>query len=197
MDEGLQVQDSLVFSACGWAVGRSRKPGPGDRGWLDGFDEAVAACERVFLGVGDGDTFGAAQRDWQAEDRLLAGAEQSARTAYEEHTRAAAALDRAEGERRRLLDEAGRALRSADRHHARLQERLRAARERWGPHLPGGEDLDGRTRQEAHELSSPWSDPEFTRARIRLFRRGRTGDRADAGGRAVAGTQSWPVSCRV
>ncbi|NEC21269.1 hypothetical protein, partial [Streptomyces parvus] len=54
-DEGLLVQDSLVFSACGWAVGRSRKPGPGARGWLDGFDEAAAACERVVLGVGDGE----------------------------------------------------------------------------------------------------------------------------------------------
>lgn len=114
-------------------------------------------------------TFGAAQRDWQAEDRLLAAAEQSARTAYEEHTRATAAFDRAEGERRRLLGEARRALSTADRHHARLQERLRDARERWGPHLPGGEDLDGRTREEARELSSPWSDPEFTRARTRLF----------------------------
>ncbi|MCQ1578518.1 hypothetical protein [Streptomyces parvus] len=36
-------------------MGRSRKPGPGARGWLDGFDEAAAACERVVLGVGDGE----------------------------------------------------------------------------------------------------------------------------------------------
>ncbi|WDT89822.1 hypothetical protein H0E86_30710 [Streptomyces sp. SCSIO-PteL053] len=36
-------------------MGRSRKPGPGARGWLDGFDEAAAECERVVLGVGDGE----------------------------------------------------------------------------------------------------------------------------------------------
>ncbi|MFJ6512476.1 DEAD/DEAH box helicase [Streptomyces sp. NPDC091406] len=114
-------------------------------------------------------TFGRAQRDWQAEDRLLAEAEQSARTAYEEQARAAAAFDRAEAERRRVLAEAGRASNTAESHHARLQERVREARERWGPQIPGGEELDGRTREEARELSSPWSDPEFTRARTRLF----------------------------
>ncbi|WP_411081301.1 DEAD/DEAH box helicase [Streptomyces sp. cmx-18-6] len=114
-------------------------------------------------------TFGAAQRDWQAEDRLLAEEERSARAAYEESAREAAALDRAEGERRRLLGEARRALTTAESAHALLQDRLREARERWGPHLPGNEDLDGRTPEEARELSSPWSDPELTRARTRLF----------------------------
>ncbi|SBV05539.1 Part of AAA domain-containing protein [Streptomyces sp. Ncost-T6T-1] len=114
-------------------------------------------------------TLGAAQRDWQAEDRLLADAEQRARTVLEERVREAAGFDRAEGECRRALDEARRALNTAESHHARLREQLRDARERWGPHLPGDENLDGRTREEARELSSPWSDPEFTRARTRLF----------------------------
>ncbi len=37
----------------GGAQPQSRAPGA--RGWLDGFDEAAAACERVVLGVGDGE----------------------------------------------------------------------------------------------------------------------------------------------
>ncbi|MEK8145529.1 hypothetical protein NKH18_42005 [Streptomyces sp. M10(2022)] len=53
-DEGLLVQDSITFSACAWAVGRSRKPGPGAQGWLDGFETEADACEGVVLGVGDG-----------------------------------------------------------------------------------------------------------------------------------------------
>ncbi|MFI6058145.1 DEAD/DEAH box helicase [Streptomyces sp. NPDC051286] len=114
-------------------------------------------------------TLGAAQRDWQTEDQLLAEAEQTARAAYEEHTQTAATYDRAEAARRGVLDEAGRALDAAERRHAQLLATLGAAIERWGNCIPGQEERGERTAEDARELSSPWSDPEFTRARTRLF----------------------------
>ncbi|MER5358580.1 ATP-binding protein [Streptomyces sp. NPDC002785] len=114
-------------------------------------------------------TLGAAQRDWQAEDQVLAEAEQAARAAYEEHTQAAAAYDRAEAAHRGVLDEAGRALDAAAGRHAQLLATLEAALERWGTCIPGQEERGERTEEDARELSSPWSDPEFTRARTRLF----------------------------
>ncbi|MEK8145530.1 AAA domain-containing protein [Streptomyces sp. M10(2022)] len=46
---------------------------------------------------------------------------------------------------------------------------MRAAVDRWGTCVPGHEERGGRTEEDARELSSPWSDPEFTRARTRLF----------------------------
>ncbi|UGY90783.1 hypothetical protein [Streptomyces gobiensis] len=53
-DDGLLLQDSIVFSSCGWAVGRARKPGPDAKGWLDGFEEEAETCERLVLDLGDG-----------------------------------------------------------------------------------------------------------------------------------------------
>ncbi|MFF8954235.1 AAA domain-containing protein [Streptomyces sp. NPDC014894] len=53
-DEGLLIQDSLTFSACAWATGRARKPGPGSRSWLEGFEEEAGECERTVLQLGDG-----------------------------------------------------------------------------------------------------------------------------------------------
>ncbi|MFJ3689805.1 DEAD/DEAH box helicase [[Kitasatospora] papulosa] len=114
-------------------------------------------------------TLGSAQRDWQTEDQLLAVAEQTARAVYEEHTQAAAAYDRAEAARRGVLDEARRVLQVAEGHHARLVATLGAALERWNTFIPGQEERGERTEEDARELSSPWSDPEFTRARTRLF----------------------------
>ncbi|MEW2417538.1 DEAD/DEAH box helicase [Streptomyces sp. NPDC046866] len=40
-DEGRLLLDSPVFSSCAWATGRAVSPGPGSRGWLDGFEEEV------------------------------------------------------------------------------------------------------------------------------------------------------------
>ncbi|MYY03606.1 MULTISPECIES: AAA domain-containing protein [unclassified Streptomyces] len=114
-------------------------------------------------------TLGAAQRDWHAEDQLLAVAEQTARAAYEELTQAADAYDRAQAAHREVLDEAGRVLRAAEGRHARLRATVEAAVERWGACVPGREERGERTAEDARELSSPWSDPEFTRARTRLF----------------------------
>ncbi|MFJ7627742.1 DEAD/DEAH box helicase [Streptomyces sp. NPDC097595] len=114
-------------------------------------------------------TLGAAQRDWQAEDRLLAAAEREARVVYEEESRAAAAYDRAEAARRGVLEEAGRALRAVEGRHASVRATVGTALDRWGTFVPGQEERGERTEEDARELSSPWSDPEFTRARTRLF----------------------------
>ncbi|SEC08654.1 AAA domain-containing protein [Streptomyces sp. 2131.1] len=114
-------------------------------------------------------TLGSAQRDWQAEDQLLAVAEQAARAAYEEHTRTAAAYDRAEAAHRGVLEEARRGLRAAEGHHAQLRATSEAALDRWDTFIPGREARGERTEEDARELSSPWSDPAFTQARTRLF----------------------------
>ncbi|WP_405827557.1 AAA domain-containing protein [Streptomyces sp. NBC_00105] len=42
-DEGRLLLDSPVFSSCAWATGRAVTPGPGSRGWLDGFEEEAGA----------------------------------------------------------------------------------------------------------------------------------------------------------
>ncbi|MFJ4781310.1 DEAD/DEAH box helicase [Streptomyces sp. NPDC088762] len=42
-DEGRVLLDSPVFSSCAWATGRALSPGPGSRGWLDGFEEEAEA----------------------------------------------------------------------------------------------------------------------------------------------------------
>ncbi|MET9492811.1 DEAD/DEAH box helicase [Nocardia sp. NPDC006630] len=36
---GALLEDSPKLSACAWAMGRLQSPGPGDRGWLNGFDD--------------------------------------------------------------------------------------------------------------------------------------------------------------
>ncbi|MGV9298824.1 DEAD/DEAH box helicase [Amycolatopsis sp. NPDC003676] len=43
-DKGGLVENSATLSACAWAIGRTRSPGPGARDWLDGFE----AEEREF-----------------------------------------------------------------------------------------------------------------------------------------------------
>ncbi|MGW1074862.1 DEAD/DEAH box helicase [Streptomyces sp. NPDC002537] len=41
-DGGHLLLDSPVLSTCAWATGRALSPGPGSRGWLNGFDEDAA-----------------------------------------------------------------------------------------------------------------------------------------------------------
>ncbi|MFC0624229.1 DEAD/DEAH box helicase [Kribbella deserti] len=40
--DGRPALDSAILSSCAWATGRSRSPGPSQRGWLDGFEEVQA-----------------------------------------------------------------------------------------------------------------------------------------------------------
>ncbi|WP_175409174.1 DEAD/DEAH box helicase [Streptomyces sp. TRM64462] len=116
-------------------------------------------------------TLGAAQREWLQEDRTLADAEESARRRYEDHERTAATQARAEHAARAALDEARGLLRTLQQRQSRLEGMVADALRRWGAHIPGVEEqgFPGRTREDAEELSSPWSDAEFTRARTRLF----------------------------
>ncbi|WP_274557120.1 DEAD/DEAH box helicase [Streptomyces spiramyceticus] len=51
---GLLLKDSVSVSACAWAVGRTRSPGPSDARWLDGFAVEAAACEQKMQDLGDG-----------------------------------------------------------------------------------------------------------------------------------------------
>jgi hypothetical protein len=52
--DGLLLKDSISFSACAWAVGRTRSPGPDDPRWLEGFTDEAEYCERQMLDLGDG-----------------------------------------------------------------------------------------------------------------------------------------------
>ncbi|MGR4880577.1 DEAD/DEAH box helicase [Streptomyces sp. LARHCF249] len=52
-DEGRLLLDSPVFSSCAWATGRAVAPGPGSRGWLDGFEEEADAWGTRAAELGD------------------------------------------------------------------------------------------------------------------------------------------------
>lgn len=52
--DGLLLKESVVVSACAWAVGRSRSPGPDTRSWLTGFDAEAEDCAQKLLDLGDG-----------------------------------------------------------------------------------------------------------------------------------------------
>jgi hypothetical protein len=50
-DEGRPLLGSEEFASCAWATGRLLQPGPGDPGWLDGFENASAGCGLDFTGL--------------------------------------------------------------------------------------------------------------------------------------------------
>ncbi|MFI9724631.1 DEAD/DEAH box helicase [Streptomyces sp. NPDC052396] len=52
-DEGRLLLDSPVVSACAWATGRALAPGPGRKGWLDGFDDEAAMWLARAADLGD------------------------------------------------------------------------------------------------------------------------------------------------
>ncbi|MFJ8164294.1 DEAD/DEAH box helicase [Streptomyces sp. NPDC096136] len=54
-DEGRLLLDSPVFSSCAWATGRALYPGPGGRGWLDGFEEEAEAWAARAAALGEPD----------------------------------------------------------------------------------------------------------------------------------------------
>ncbi|MGI5232539.1 hypothetical protein [Actinoallomurus sp. CA-142502] len=43
-ERGLLLEDTVVSSSCAWATGRLLDPGPGESGWLDGFEAFARAC---------------------------------------------------------------------------------------------------------------------------------------------------------
>ncbi|WP_413115325.1 DEAD/DEAH box helicase [Streptomyces sp. CY1] len=52
-DEGRLLLDSPVLSACAWATGRALVPGPGTRGWLEGFEDEAAIWLARAADLGD------------------------------------------------------------------------------------------------------------------------------------------------
>ncbi|MEU7152255.1 DEAD/DEAH box helicase [Streptomyces sp. NPDC045456] len=73
-DEGRLVLDSPVLSTCAWATGRALAPGPGRRGWLDGFDDEAADWLARAADLGDvpvGDPPGAGRRGDGLTDESL------------------------------------------------------------------------------------------------------------------------------
>ncbi|KNB54163.1 hypothetical protein AC230_01300 [Streptomyces caatingaensis] len=52
--DGLLLKDSVFFSSCAWAVGRTRSPGPSEARWLDGFADEAETCAQRMLGLADG-----------------------------------------------------------------------------------------------------------------------------------------------
>ncbi|MFE4618276.1 AAA domain-containing protein [Streptomyces sp. NPDC056747] len=46
-DQGVLLDGATTFSSCAWATGRIRDPGPDAPDWLDGFEDAEAACGRA------------------------------------------------------------------------------------------------------------------------------------------------------
>ena len=48
-DEGRPLLGTEEFASCAWATGRLIDPGPTKTEWLDGFEEAEAACRLKFL----------------------------------------------------------------------------------------------------------------------------------------------------
>ncbi|GEM33944.1 DNA helicase [Nocardia neocaledoniensis NBRC 108232] len=47
-EDGVVVRDSARLSGLAWAINRLRSPGPGDTGWVDGFDSDSAAFTAAF-----------------------------------------------------------------------------------------------------------------------------------------------------
>lgn len=113
-------------------------------------------------------TLGRANREWHAQQRLLQEAADTARSEAD-------AARRGCEERQREADRLGAVVDGAGAAQARLDERRRriaGARARWGSHVPEIADYApyaDREAEERRERSAPWSDPEFTRARARLF----------------------------
>jgi hypothetical protein len=105
-------------------------------------------------------------REEQAQQVRQAAAQ--AATARE----ALAALDRVIAAARRAERKAAGALAQADAAVQGTERAVMDARSRWGDRVPDGPEYTQTERQELiekRELSAPWADEEFSRARTRLF----------------------------
>ncbi|WP_131774019.1 MULTISPECIES: DEAD/DEAH box helicase [Protofrankia] len=117
-------------------------------------------------------TLGGAQRDWRAEHQALTEAHRAAEATHDEQARTVTVHKQAQ----LAADAEARAAREeawlAERRRDALRETVDAARAVWGPHVPAhAPEANGASGEDAadRELGSPWSDPEFTAARTRLF----------------------------
>ena len=118
-------------------------------------------------------TLGGAQRDWRAEHQALNEAHRAAEAAHAEQARTVTAREQARLTAHAEARAAREQARLAERGRDELRETVDAARAAWGPHVPAcgpqANDADGDDEAAVRELGSPWSDPEFTAARTRLF----------------------------
>jgi hypothetical protein len=83
-----------------------------------------------------------------------------------------AALDREIATARRAVQKASDARDQADAVVQHAERAIEDARRRWGDRVPDGPEYGETDRQELiekRELSAPWADEEFSRARTRLF----------------------------
>jgi hypothetical protein len=83
-----------------------------------------------------------------------------------------AALDRGIATARRAEQKASEALGNADAVVQATERAIEDARSRWGDRVPDGPEYTATQRHELidrRELSAPWADEEFSRARTRLF----------------------------
>ena len=105
-------------------------------------------------------------REEQAQEVLQAAADAGA--AQE----SLAALDREIATARRAERRANDALRRQMRPSQNAERAIGDARRRWGDRVPDGPEYQETERRELieeRELSAPWADEEFSRARTRLF----------------------------
>ncbi|WP_405584933.1 DEAD/DEAH box helicase [Streptomyces sp. NBC_01190] len=113
-------------------------------------------------------TGGRSNRLWQDEyERLSADVERAAQAASAARGRYQDAADTIAAAQR-LVDAA------ETRRHAvdAVEQEVRGAQGRWGPHMPAPTDFTAdadRQTVERREKSSPWADVEFAQARTRLF----------------------------
>ncbi|TDB89361.1 DNA helicase [Actinomadura sp. KC216] len=113
--------------------------------------------------------YGSAARVWEETDRLLRTeharrhAEWSAAQGMEQETAARAVAARQAAERARL-----EARQRADEEET-ARQRVRAARDEWPDRFPGDFDEWAAKTDEERELSAPWADEEWVRARTRVF----------------------------
>jgi AAA domain-containing protein len=113
----------------------------GKRRWNDGREEHAQEVRLAAAGAGT------ARESLAALDREIAAARRAERTASD------------------ALGQADAIVRSAER-------AIKDARSRWGDRVPDGPEYGETERQELiekRELSAPWADEEFSRARTRLF----------------------------
>lgn len=156
--EELAAERGSVARACDTAAARQTSA-------QADFDAHKAARPGLFAR-------GSTKRAWKDERRRLAGelgaAAKDAKTRWD----ALAALDD-EIERVRAAGRAAEAaFAKADKDVRHAENAIETARERWGDRLPDGPEYGATDDEELiarRELSAPWADEEFGRARTELF----------------------------
>lgn len=111
-------------------------------------------------------SLGKAVREWRAEDHDLAlGVQEAEQSLHDARTRLRG-VQREEREFANRLDQHRHRLEDLRRRHDQLTSITAEAAERWGTAVPTG---DWWTDERRRELTAPWTDAEWSDARVRLF----------------------------